>query len=378
MEENKTEIVLWHEFDGPGDTSIEVLEEICRLYSVRHGVQVTPEVMYITELTDRLNQIKETQQGPHLALVPADMASYAGNGLYSEVPAGMFADALTEDVLATMRLNGVQYGVPVLRGNHLVVYYNREIFANPPTAWEAFEEAAERLSALGIVPVAADLKQSFWMIPFLSAFGGWPVEADKPNVVSPEVKQALHFIKDCMDRGVLASLDGSHALLEQFIDGKVGAIICGEWIYNHLDKHMGDQLAVCQLPVIEGRQALSMSSSIGLIYPNQSLSSEEREHILAFTHFMLSDECQTMWADQVQRIPAREEALNRLAASASPSKRMILSCLEHTRPMPIEPFMLHVWGALIAGLNELPTGSPEQALRAIERTIQESLSTVRS
>lgn len=27
MEKNNKEVVVWHEFDGPGDTSIEVLEK---------------------------------------------------------------------------------------------------------------------------------------------------------------------------------------------------------------------------------------------------------------------------------------------------------------------------------------------------------------
>jgi arabinogalactan oligomer/maltooligosaccharide transport system substrate-binding protein len=372
MEKNNKEIVLWHEFDGPGDTSIEVLEAICKLYTERFDVQITPQVMNITELTARLNGIKDTHQGPHLAMVPADMSSYVESGLYSEVPGWMFDDVLTEGTLSTMQMDGTQYGVPVLRGNHLVMYYNPEIYASAPTTWEVFEEAAERLSAQGIVPIGADLQQGYWFIPFLTAFGGWPVENGKPNIVTPEMRQALQFIGDKMDQGVLVSLDGSTGLLEQFIDGKIGAIICGEWIYNHLDKQMSNRLAVCQLPVIEGRQSLSMSSSIGLIYPNHSLTSEEREDILSFTRFMLSDECQTMWTLGVQRIPAQEEVLNRLAASAAPNKKMILSLLDQTQPMPTHPFMIYVWEALNAGLSELSLSHPEQALIKIEQTLQAS------
>lgn len=372
MKKNIREIVLWHEFDGPGDTSIEVLERICRMYTDRFSVQITPQVMNITELTARLNRIKDTRLGPHIAMVPADMSSYVVNGLYSEVPIGLFKDVLTEEALSTMQMEGVQYGIPVLRGNHLVLYYNPEIYANAPTTWDVFEEAAERLSAQGIVPIGADLQQGYWFMPFLTAFGGWPVQNGEPNIVSPEMKQALEFIHDQMDQGVLVSLDGSTGLLEQFIDGKIGAIICGEWIYNHLDKQMNNRLAVCQLPVIDGRKPLSMSSSIGLIYPNLSLTSEEREDILSFTRFMLSEEYQTMWTLGVQRIPAQENVLNRLAASAVPNKKMILSLLEHTRPMPTYPFMIQVWEAINAGLVELALSNPGQALEKMEQTIQAS------
>lgn len=373
MNSSKKGIVLWHEFDGPGDTSIEVLEEICRLYTERFGVQVTPQVMNITELIAGLSQVKETGHGPHLALVPSDMSSFVVKGLYSEVPEELLGDVLPEAALLTMQLNGVQYGVPVLRGNHLVVYYNKEIYASAPTSWEIFEEAAEQLSAHGIAPIGADLKQGYWFIPFLSAFGGWPVEAGQPKLVTSEMKQALQFIREKMDQGVLVSLDGSTGLLEQFIGGKLGAIICGEWIYNHLDKHMKEKLAVCQLPAIEGRKAWSMSSSIGLVYPNQSLTSEEREHIMSFTRFMLSSECQALWADKVQRIPAHEEVMRRLAASTTPNRQNILSLLDNTRPMPTQPFMIHVWESLDAGLTELAAGNAEQALKKIDQTLHASL-----
>jgi arabinogalactan oligomer/maltooligosaccharide transport system substrate-binding protein len=373
MKGKKREIVLWHEFDGPGDTSIEVLEEICKLYTERFGTQVTPHVMNIAELSVRLSEIKGTHQGPHLAMVPADMCSYVEESLYSEVPDGVFADVLTEEVLSTMQMNGVQYGVPILRGNHLVVYYNKEIYVQPPTTWDVFEEEMKKLSAQGIAPIGADLMQSYPFIPFLSAFGGWPVEAGKPNIDTQEMRQALQFIQDKMDEGVLVSLDGSTELLEWFIDGKIGAIICGEWIYNHLDRHMKDKLAVCQLPVIDGRQSLSMSSSVGLVYPNDSLSTEEREDILSFTRFMLSDECQSMWAINVQRIPAQEEVMNRLEASTTPNKKEVVTLLDNTRPMPIHPFMILVWDAMNAGLAELPLSNVEQALTKINETIHQSL-----
>ncbi|OZQ56761.1 ABC transporter substrate-binding protein, partial [Paenibacillus sp. VTT E-133280] len=69
---------------------------------------------------------------------------------------------------------------------------------------------------------------------------------------------------------------------------------------------------------------------------------------------------------------AQEEVLNRLGASAMPNKKMILSLLDHARPMPTYPFMIQVWEALNTGLTELPLSNPEQALKKIEQAIQAS------
>ncbi|MFC4098202.1 extracellular solute-binding protein [Paenibacillus xanthanilyticus] len=370
---NKKELILWHEFDGPGDTSIEVLEEICRLYSERNGVQVTPQVMNITELGERLGSVKELGVGPHMAFVPADMASYADIGAYSKVPDRIVADLLADDTLASMRMNGVQYGIPVLQGNHLVLFVNRDVYETAPDSWQAIEDAAERLLARDIVPIAGDLKQSYWFVPFLSAFGGWPMEEGKPSVSTPAMKQALAFVRDKQEAGILASFDGSTELLEKFIDGRIGAIICGEWIFNYLDQKMGERLVVGSLPSLYDGQSISMSSSIGLVYPNQSLESEYAEDILSFTRFMLSEECQLLWANKVQRIPTNQSVLKMLAESSSPSKRRLIALLEECRPMPIHPHMIYVWIAMELGLHLLPDYTIDQICARMESKLEEKL-----
>ncbi|MWC26994.1 sugar ABC transporter substrate-binding protein [Paenibacillus sp. MMS18-CY102] len=369
----KKELILWHEFDGPGDTSIEVLEEICRLYSERNDVHVTPEVMNIEVLGTRLGEIHQGGESPHIAFVPSDMVSFSDIGRYSKVPRELYAGILSDRSLSTMTVDNELYGVPVLSGNNLVLYYNNELFAEAPLTWAAIEEAAPAFLAQGITPIAADLSQAYWFIPFLSAFGGWPLRDGKPAVSDPAMQQALAFVKEQLAQGTLASLDGSIGLLEQFIDGKIGAIICGEWIFNHLDKNMREKLSVCRLPRLAAGQSLTFSSSIGFVYPNAALESELREDILAFTDFMLSEECQLLWANKVQRIPAGENVREQLVATSSPNKAEIISQLPYSQPTPTDRTMIHAWIAIIEGLKLLPDHSAEEAFLAMGTKLEETL-----
>lgn len=374
--ENKKEITIWHEFDGPGDTSIEVLEEICQLYSERHDCKVIPEVMGIAELGARLDNVGTTGKGPHMAFVPSDMTSYRTYGLYSEVPEELYSGVISESTLGTMRLEGRQYGVPILAGNHLVLYYNKEIYDNAPLCWEDIEAKADELQNSTIAPFGADLSQAYMFMPFLAAFGGWPLKDGRPHLLTGELRQALAFADEQVAAGRIVSLDGSTALLEQFIAGKIGAIICGEWIFNHLSRNMEGRLAVGKLPAINGHPSVSMSSSIGLVFPNYSLNSEYSDDIKSFVRFMLSEECQLLWANRVQRIPANQSILEKLEAISTPNKREVISLLRDCRSMPVSPYMISVWISLGAALETLPDGGLEKALHVLKQSLDANIAEI--
>ncbi|MEK4509706.1 extracellular solute-binding protein [Paenibacillus anaericanus] len=364
------ELVIWHEFDGPGDTSIEVLEQLCREYSQSHGIQVTPKVMNISELESRLYDVASTGDGPHMAFVPADMTGFGMRSRYSIVPTEIcnLVESFGSESLVSMQLEGQQYGVPVLKGNHLVLYYNNEIYPEAPASWEEIRESGTELISKGITPIAGDFEQPYWFIPFLTAFGGWPLKEGRPNFLNDEMKLALQFVYDQAEAGLLESMNGSIELLERFIAGEVGAIVCGEWIFNYLDGQLGQKLGVGSLPSVQGRTSISMSSAIGLVYPNDSLESELREDILSFTSFMLSEASQWAWGTQVQRIPIHPVVLEQLMDTVSYTRRELISLQKGSRYIPISPYMNAVWKSIQAGLQLLLQQGVSIAFHTMEQT----------
>lgn len=163
------ELVIWHEFDGPGDTSIEVLEQLCREYSQSHGIQVTPKVMNISELESRLYDVASTGDGPHMAFVPADMTGFGMRSRYSIVPTEIcnLVESFGSESLVSMQLEGQQYGVPVLKGNHLVLYYNNEIYPEAPASWEEIRESGTELISKGITQLQVTLNSPIGLFRFL-------------------------------------------------------------------------------------------------------------------------------------------------------------------------------------------------------------------
>ncbi|WP_150266968.1 sugar ABC transporter substrate-binding protein [Paenibacillus tepidiphilus] len=370
-------LTIWHEFDGQGDTSIEVLEQLCRTYTAESGTPVVPEVMNITVLTARLQQVKASGHGPQMALVPADMAGYGEAALYSEIPEKFWAMSGLSDpeIIRSMRSGGRQYGIPVLQGNHLVLYCNTDIYPEAPSAWEAIEERAAQLVTDAVLPVAADLADPYCFIPFLTAFGGWPVKDGEPDLSTPEMEAALRFVQRQIEQGVLGNLHGPTELLDRFIAGEIGAIISGEWIFNYLDLHMRDKLLVGALPPIHGKAAVSMASSIGLVFPNQSLETEQADRLLDFAAYLLSERSQRQWAERVQRIPVHSRVLPGVKAAASPVRASLISCLETARNMPIEPVMRSVWEAMTAGLRDLTTEDAAELAALMQEHVKTNVQT---
>ncbi|HIW32804.1 MAG TPA: extracellular solute-binding protein [Candidatus Paenibacillus intestinavium] len=362
------ELTIWHEFNGEGDTSIEVLEDICQSFSEQYGIGIKLEVMSIAQLGESIKDIHETGEGPHMAFVPSDMSSYKKLGRYSIVRQELCNDIISEHILQSMQYEGEQVGVPIITGNHLVLFYNKDFYDMMPSSWEEIVALDNKEKDQNIIPIAVDLKQSYSFIPYLTSFSGWPMRDGRPDLDTQEMKAALSFVQSQKEVGHLVSLDGATALLGQFIEGKVGAIITGEWIFNYLERKMGKRLGVGNLPTINGRISTSMSSSVGIVFPNQSLASVCGQHIQQFIRFMLNDENQMKWADRVQRIPASSVVMEQLKNKDNPNLQMLINMLNTCIPIPVSPYMIAAWIGMDAGLSELEHGQANEAHRMMVST----------
>lgn len=365
------ELVLWHEFDGPGDTSVEVLEEINRRFEGIYGIRVRSEVMGIAELGRRLTRLPEQDAGVDMALVPSDMTSYWEASRFSPMREPWCEELVPAAVLDSMRIGGALYGIPVLTGNHLVLYYDKQRYGASPPSWETLGRFAEEQREEGVAAIGMDLTQAYNFIPFLTACGGWPLREGRIALDTDEAEQALRFLYLQVGSGTMVSRDGATALLEQFIDGQLGAIVSGEWVYNHLSRSMGQRLGVGPIPEIYGTRPVSMCSSIGLVFPGQALASSRGAALAAYARFMLSAECQQLWAERVQRIPAAAAALRQLMSGGSDNRRQLIDLLAASRPMPCSPYMIAGWVGIEAGLRQLSDSGPTAARRVMQEQAQQ-------
>ncbi|MCX8128670.1 MAG: extracellular solute-binding protein [Clostridia bacterium] len=352
MQTNKkvNELVLWHEFDGPGDISINVLEKICKMYSERNYIKINPVAKNIYEITAYFRGDKRGNEAPDMAFLPSDFVIFANTGRFSEIPDNIFKDLISENSLKTMNFSGKQYGLPVIGGNHLVLYYNKDIFPSGLLEWKELKQKVDELQKKKIIPVSLDICQLYWILPILSAFDAWPVKGCDPgNINYLALKDAFRFIDTMMKQGIVGTFDASTEMLEKFFDGKIGAIIAGEWSYGYIMRNLGEKAGVCAIPAINGRKCTSTTSTLGLVYVEQSLQSEYRDELLGFGKFLLSEECQMMWLNEVDRIPLNVNISQKIKNSASQNKRIVLEEMYASHPLLITETSKNLWPVMELG-----------------------------
>lgn len=344
------ELILWHEFDGPGDISINVIEKICKMYSERNNIRIKPIVKNIYEITRFLKDRNSGRDFPQMAFLPSDLVMHAYDGKFSVVPDDLYNGKISENALRTMSFDGKQFGLPVIGGNHLLLYYNKDIFPWGISDWKELWGTAGQLRSKEIIPISLDLEQLYWILPILSAFGAWPVEGlDPKNINFDSLKKAFCFITAMLNEGILRSCEASTEMPGKFFTGKIGAVIAGEWAYGYIMKNMGDKAGVCGIPAIEGSKCTAVSSTLGLMYMGHSLDTGFREHLLGFGRFMLDEECQTLWLREVDRIPLNVKISERLVRDASGGKKVVLEQLYGSHPLLASSTSENLWAVLELG-----------------------------
>lgn len=343
-------LILWHEFDGPGDISIKVLEKICELYSETNNVNVIPVVKNIYEITAFFKSHPKDIDMPQMAFLPSDMVMFAYKGGFSAVPEDLYKDKIHENALKTMIFDGRQYGLPILGGNHLLLYYNKRIFPYGILYWEELDVMVQELQRKQVTPISLDTYQLYWILPVLSAFDAWPVKDQDPNNIDfTALKKAFCFIRSMMDKGILESYAASTEMLDKFFEGKVGAIIAGEWSFSYIMKKFGENTGVCRIPSIGGKCCTSVTSTLGLVYTGHSLESDYRASLLGFGEFLLGEKCQMMWINQVDRIPLNMKVGDKLIRYASDNKKVVLRQIHECHPLLVTGHSEKLWPVLEEG-----------------------------
>lgn len=370
------EIVLWHEFDGPGDTSINTLEEICKLYSERNGITVRTEVMSLHGLVDRIMDIKKTGKAAQVCMVPSNMVELQHEGNFSKVPASVYDDLVPENLQKTMFIEGAQYGVPVIGGNHLLLYYNKDILPDGISGWSEIEKLTSTLRSKGKIPISTDINQSFWLLPILSAFGGWPIKGeDIMGLDVNAVKKSFDFLDAMMKKNTLESYNASYEMMDKFFAGEIGAIINGEWVYSYINAHMKDKLGICGLPLVEGIKPVTTASAVGLIFPNHSLESEYSEHLKKFARFMLSEECQKKWANDAKRVPISTKVMKQVEKNSSVNRKAVIEQIKSSYTLLNDKKNALTWFVLEYGIDLYFNKGikSEEIIEKLKKRIQEAI-----
>jgi arabinogalactan oligomer/maltooligosaccharide transport system substrate-binding protein len=120
------------------------------------------------------------------------------------------------NALAAVQAAGTTWGIPVSFGNHLMLYWNKDLVPEAPADSDALIAAAQANTdaAGGKYGLTFNQTESFWLVPFLGGFGGSVFAEDgvTPTLDTEAMVGALQFMHDLKYANALMPAESDYAV----------------------------------------------------------------------------------------------------------------------------------------------------------------------
>lgn len=323
--------------------------EILADFGEQQGVPVSVEFQQQGELKSAIMTSLKLQTVPDAIIMPADhvgMHSFVG---YSPLKPSMFAADVAERIWATSLSDGEFYGAPIIQGSHLVLYYNKALIEAPAQTWQALLEQDAALQKKGLRAISWSYDEPFWFLPFLGAYGGWPIENDVLNLNTEAMASALDFYKSLRDKALPYPSCSYQCTVDVFKAGKVAYTINGDWEGKNFHNALGSNLGVAAIPHVGERAPVSSFSTYVVAFPQNRLHSPKRELLVKLVNYLQSPAIQQKLWQETGSIPVERTAFEQAAASAQGHSKMLLTLMKDARPLPADAAMSFAWDAIGKG-----------------------------
>jgi arabinogalactan oligomer/maltooligosaccharide transport system substrate-binding protein len=371
-EPEAVKIILWTK-EGEADGGLQYVQSLTEAYTALNPT-VTFEVV-----NKEVETLREDFLTTGLAGNPPDLLwtvnDHAGPFTDAELimPVdGVFdLDLYVDSALAAAELKGKTWGVPISNGNHLMLIYNKDLVATPPTNIDELIEMGQELTKDGQYGLVYNQTEPFWLVPWLGGFQG-KVFADDgvtPTLDTPEMIATLQFLHDIKYATPIvpseSDYDGADTL---FKEGKAAMIINGDWSLGGYKEALGDKMGVARIPMVTGKDwPHPYTSGVYFMLP-ANLEGAKLEAVKGFIAFVTNAENQSKMISTLNRLPALAAALEDPLITGDPILKGSADQMVVGTPMPTVSEMRCVWDGAKPEMQAVlaDTKSPEDAAAAMQ------------
>ena len=350
------ELTLWHD----KYQAKPLYEKISKSFEMTTGVKLSTHYIPTSDLKRATLKSSRSGTAPDILIAPSDFIGNRSTFKLSVVPEALSRASLP---LATASVtdDGKQFGIPLLFGNHLLLYYNKQLVSEPAKQWDQLIAQKTIVESKGVSLISWKSGEMYWVIPFLTAFGGKPIDGNNVNFNNTKIQQGLEFYREQTKlAGIDAGCDYS-CVHQDFIDRKYAYSINGDWAYKRYSEELGKDFGVALLPEVNGQPMHSFYSSIALMFPNHSLTSEKQDTINEFIQYIRNNENQLLLYQYVGMMPATTAAYNLVANEIgdNPNFKAMLAQLNHSILMPPNQAMAAAWLGMSKGVSVFMRGKAD-------------------
>jgi arabinogalactan oligomer/maltooligosaccharide transport system substrate-binding protein len=354
-------ITLWTQ-EGQAEGALQFVEAIAAEYSeMVEGVTV--EV--VNKDTEALREDFQTASlagtAPQLLWTVSDHAGPFVTADLIQPVDGMFKMG---DFVESVSQNGKTWGVPISSGNHLMLYYNKDLLASAPATTDELIQVGKSLTSGENYGIVWNQTEPFWLAPWLGGFGGKVFAEDgvTPTLNTKAMVDTLQFMYDLKFVHEILPAESDYAGADTlFKEGKAAMIINGDWTLGDYKAAFGDKLGIAPIPKVSATGLYPAPYTSGKYFMiARNVAGNELEAVKGFIEYALSQEVQLQMVDELSRLPALKSAGTQvsdtfLAASAGQ--------LAYGTPMPTVLEMRCNWDSMKPELIAVLSGqkTPAQA-----------------
>jgi arabinogalactan oligomer/maltooligosaccharide transport system substrate-binding protein len=380
-------ITLWTK-EGEADGSLQYVQSLADAYTAAHP-NVTFEVVNkdVEALREDFQTASLAGDAPDVLWTVADhIGPFTSadlllplDGLVDRakfVPAA--ADAVTAD--------GTLWGAPVSFGNQLMLYWNKALTGDAApadsTAWIA---KAKELTTGDQVGLAFNQTESFWLVPFLGAYGGSVFAEDgvTPTLDTDAMRSALKFLYDLKYTDKVTPSEADYNVADGlFKEGKAAYIINGDWTLGAYaaapdaeTPGLGDNLGVGPLPMIAGADFPKPYIAGSFLMASKAVGDNPdlQDVVADFVNFATNTENQVGIVETLKRLPGNAEAIQDPIVTGDTLLAGAAEAAQKGVPQPTNLEMRCVFDAMTAGTRDMFAGSDDFA--ALSASMQSAAQT---
>jgi len=382
LEAAPIKINFWEQ--SPPDTAAEIDKWIAVFQKDNPDIQVIRQHYENEELRTKFLRSSVTGDGADIVYGPNDIAGvFATAGVIQPVDGMIKADQLNPKALDLVRLDGKIWGVPISEGNHLLLYYNKDLVKTAPAQTKDLIEQAkaftnEKQNKYGL---AFFQSEPFWFAGIQAGFGGSPLKVTGKDVQvsidNPETVKALQFLVDLKDKEKIIPKECNYDCAKSmFLSGNALFHINGDWELSTYVAKFGDKLGIAPLPVITetGKPIAPMLGGL-FVYVNASTKDKKREAVQKFITHLTSKAVQMRVADKLNKIPVNMEVRADASVKSNKVLTAAMAAAATTQPMPPQVEMRAAWDGMRIMIQRALSGKETvaQAVKTGQKAADESL-----
>jgi arabinogalactan oligomer/maltooligosaccharide transport system substrate-binding protein len=381
------EITLW---DQEESENTKVMDDwIARFTKDNPNIRVIRQTYPNEDLRTKFTTAATAGQAAELVWGPNDIAGvFSTAKLIQSVENFVELNKFTPAASEAVTLKGQVMGVPTTYGNHLMLFFNKSMVSNAPANTAELIEAARqhtdaKNNKYGLVFFQ---NEPFWLVPFVGAFGGWPLNVQADGTVQLELnseamKNALAYVYRLKKVEKIIPNECDYDCAKGlFLEGKAAFTINGDWSVKEFKAKLGENLGIAPLPVLsETGKPMTPMVSGRYVMVNAQLSEKKKEAVKKFLGYLTSREIQIEVAERLGRIPATSEALNDPRVSGLPSIQPLIAAAANGRPMPAQTEMRAAWDAMRPVQQKIMSGdlTAEAGVNVMQQSALEKLASLK-